>query len=159
VNTEVPRGENIMLKELLTKETITVEKDCESWEAAVERGGKLLENINAVEHTYTEAMKQSIRDNGPYIVIAPNIALLHARPEDGVKKVCMSLQVVNKGVNFGYEERDPVKLIFAFGALDSESHLKALQKLMDLLNNEALLEKCKNDKYPDEIISLLNNNF
>lgn len=148
-----------MLKELLTKKTITVEKECESWEKAVERGGELLENINAVDHTYTEAMKQSIRDNGPYIVIAPSIALLHARPEDGVKEVCMSLQIVNEGVHFGHEERDPVKLIFAFGALDSESHLSALQKLMELLNNESLLEKCKNAKYTEEVISLLNNNL
>lgn len=145
-----------MLKNLLTTETVAVENDCNSWEKAVERSGELLENINAIDHSYTEAMEKSIQDNGPYVVIAPNIALLHARPEDGVKRVCMSLQIINSGVRFGYENRDPVKLVFAFGAIDSQSHLSALQKLMELFNNESLLEQLKGVQYPNEAITLLN---
>lgn len=146
-----------MLTDLLTTETIIVENNCDSWEAAVERGGKLLENINATEHQYTEAMKKSIKENGPYVVIAPNIALLHARPEDGVKKVCMSLQIINSGVSFGHEGRDPVKLVFAFGAIDAQSHLSALQQLMELLNNEPLLDKLIGSVDSVEAVSLLNN--
>lgn len=146
-----------MLKELLTNETITVNEAFNSWEEAVEEGGKLLENIDGVKHEYTIAMKESIKENGPYIVIAPSIALLHARPEDGVKKVCMSLQVVHEGVEFGHPDRDPVKLIFAFGALDSKSHLTALQNLMELLNNESLLKKIKKAESTSEVTSLITN--
>lgn len=146
-----------MLKDLLTAETVVVEYNCESWERAVERGGELLENINAIDHSYTKAMKKSILDNGPYVVIAPHVALLHARPEDGVKEVCMSLQIIRSGVSFGYEKRDPVKLVFAFGAIDSQSHLSALQKLMELFNNEMLLDKLKNVQNTDAAVALLNN--
>ncbi|WP_182201528.1 PTS sugar transporter subunit IIA [Paraliobacillus salinarum] len=145
-----------MLKDLLTTKTVEVRTDCDSWQEAVERGGELLENINAISHHYTEAMKQSIVENGPYVVIAPHIALLHARPEDGVNEVCMSLQIINTGVHFGYEKRDPVKLVFAFGAIDSQSHLKALQQLMELFNNENLLEKLKNSETNSEAVKLLN---
>lgn len=144
-----------MLNELLTNETITVSETLNSWEEAVEKGGELLENVGGVNQEYTLAMKESIKENGPYIVIAPSIALLHARPEDGVKKVCMSLQVVHEGVKFGHPERDPVKLIFAFGALDSKSHLSALQNLMELLNNKNLLEKVKKAESSSEVTSLI----
>lgn len=148
-----------MLTDLLTTKTVIVETSCDSWEAAVERGGELLENIHATDHQYTEAMKRSIVENGPYVVIAPNIALLHARPEEGVKKVCMSLQIIHSGVRFGYEGRDPVKLVFAFGAIDSQSHLSALQQLMELFNNEPLLDKLKSSKDSSEAVSLLNNHL
>ena len=35
------------------------------------------------EPTYTEAMIDVVRDMGPYIVLAPGLAMPHARPEMG----------------------------------------------------------------------------
>lgn len=38
------------------------------------------------EKSYIDGMIDSVKEHGPYIVIAPNIALLHARTETGSKK-------------------------------------------------------------------------
>ena len=43
------------------------------------------------EPTYTEAMIDVVRDMGPYIVLAPGLAMPHARPEMGAKQVGTAL--------------------------------------------------------------------
>ena len=144
-----------MLGDLLTKQTISVIEDIDSWEDAVKEAGKLLQVAGTIEPSYTEAMLQSIYKHGPYIVIAPGIALLHARPEDGVKEVCMSLQIVKNGVKFGHKDRDPVDLVFAFGAMDTQSHLLALSQLMNLFNNESLLQKLRKSSTIEEALEVI----
>lgn len=145
-----------MLKNMLTKKTVIVEETCDTWQNAVLKGGELLKNTGSIEECYIAAMRESVEKNGPYMVIAPGIALLHARPQDGVNEACMSLQILKHGVPFGHEERDPVTLVFAFGAVDAESHLKALQQLMELFNDEELLTKLKHAQNVEEALSLLN---
>ncbi|MEK4023946.1 MULTISPECIES: PTS sugar transporter subunit IIA [unclassified Sporosarcina] len=145
-----------MLKNILTKETVVVEEACDTWQNAVQKGGILLKRTGAIEDGYITAMAESVEKNGPYMVIAPGIALLHARPEDGVNEACMSLQILKTGVPFGHEERDPVTLVFAFGAVDAQSHLQALQQLMELFNDEDRLTKLRNSQSVEEALILLN---
>ncbi|MFJ9462256.1 PTS sugar transporter subunit IIA [Viridibacillus arvi] len=147
---------DIMLKNMLTKETVVVEDTCDTWQNAVLKAGELLKNTGAIEESYITAMAESVEKNGPYMVIAPGIALLHARPEDGVNEACMSLQVLKNGVSFGHKERDPVTLAFAFGAVDAQLHLQALQQLMELFNDEDRLTKLKNCENVEEALVLLN---
>jgi mannitol operon transcriptional antiterminator len=144
-----------LLAELLTTQTVSVIDEIGTWEDAVKKAGDLLEEAGSIEASYTEAMLQSIFKHGPYIVIAPGIALLHARPEDGVKEVCMSLQVVRNGVKFGHKDRDPVDLVFAFGAMDTQSHLLALSQLMNLFNNQELLQELRKSNRVDEAIEVI----
>lgn len=145
-----------MLKDMLTKDTVVVEDTCDTWQDAVKTGGRLLKETGAIEESYVVAMAESVEKNGPYMVIAPGIALLHARPEDGVNEACMSLQILKQGVPFGHEKRDPVTLVFAFGAVDAQAHLMALQQLMELFNDEERLEKLKNSKSAEEALILIN---
>ena len=74
-------------------------------------------------------MIHTAEELGPYIVIAPGIAMPHSRPEDGVLKPCVALMTLSTPVNFGNEENDPVRLVFSFGAPDKEQHVEALREL------------------------------
>ncbi|MFG6128711.1 PTS sugar transporter subunit IIA, partial [Staphylococcus aureus] len=40
-----------------------------------------------IEQCYVEAMIESVNELGPYIVIAPEIAIAHARPNNNVHQV------------------------------------------------------------------------
>jgi mannitol operon transcriptional antiterminator len=86
-----------------------------------------------------EAMKTSLEVNGPYMVIVPGVAILHARPEDGVRRVCMSLVTLSEGIRFGHKDNDPVDIAIAFAAVDQHQHLQALSDLMRLLADETAL--------------------
>ncbi|MCM3040649.1 PTS sugar transporter subunit IIA [Paenibacillus motobuensis] len=144
-----------MLDDLLTKQTVLCHPDCSTWEDAVKTAGQLMEQTGAVDAEYTEAMMNGLRKHGPYMVVAPGVALLHARPQDGVKEVGMSLQIVPDGVAFGHPSRDPVRLVFAFGTTDSQSHLQALSRLMSLFNDEERLSALMKSSSVDEALTLL----
>ena len=89
------------------------------------------------EPGYIDAMVQAVRDMGPYMVLAPGIALAHARPEDGMLKVGMSIINLAEPVEFGNEANDPVSLVISFGGIDQESHVEMLRTLALFLMEES----------------------
>ncbi|MGD2166044.1 MAG: PTS sugar transporter subunit IIA [Anaerolineae bacterium] len=143
-----------MLSKLLTTETIRVGVELQDWEKVVEMTGKLLLNTGAIELSYINAMKETIEELGPYVVIAPGIALLHSRPEGGVNRVCMSLAILDPPVEFGHPDNDPVDLAFALGGVDESSHLDALRQLAESLSQEALVACLREAKSPEEAAAL-----
>ena len=144
-----------VLSKMLTEETISLGLKVRDWQAAVREAGSLLVKAGMVESRYIEAMIKMVEDIGPYIVIAPGVALPHARPEDGVKKACMSLVTLSPPVNFGNEYNDPVKLVVAFGSTDKTAHIEALTELARLLGDSSVLEGLKQASVPQEILQLI----
>ena len=136
-----------MLSEYLTKDLIKLQVKAADWEEAVRAGGQLLLNAGICEVRYVEAMVEAVRELGPYMVLAPGIALAHARPEDGVLKVGMSIINLETPVEFGSEANDPVYLVISFGGIDNQSHVAMLQELAVFLmeeDNQELLKKAMN---------------
>ncbi|OJF94696.1 BglG family transcription antiterminator [Alkalibacterium sp. 20] len=148
-------GENIMLKDLLIKETIELNIEAKDWKEAVKYGGKLLKNIGKIEDTYIEAMINTVEDLGPYIVIAPEIAMPHASSKDGVNEVGLSLITLKYPVEFGHPENDPVSIVICLAATDHKSHLNALKDLMGFLNDSQFIELLKSGTV-DEILKEIN---
>ncbi len=144
-----------MLKDLLTWNNIKVNVECLDWKEAIKLGTQMLIDSGCVEERYYDAIIDNFRDFGPYMVVAPGIVLSHARPENGVKKLSMSLLTLKNPVEFGSESNDPVKLVITLAALDNENHLKALSQLMELFMNSedmALIFKASNKEDVIEII-------
>jgi mannitol/fructose-specific phosphotransferase system IIA component (Ntr-type) len=111
------------------------------WELVVDRAGALLLAAGAVWPSYVEAMKDMIRLYGPYVVVAPGAALLHAGPDMGSKRLRFSLVVLREPVVFGHESNDPVGVALAFSAIDHATHVRAVGQAISLLaNGEALSE-------------------
>jgi len=119
----------MQLEELLTPKTIYLHVCQPDPIRLVHEAGRLLVECGGVEERYVDAMEQSLRTYGPYMVIVPGAALLHARPQDGVRRLCMSLLILDCPVAFGHPDNDPVSLIFAFGAVDRQKHVQALATL------------------------------
>lgn len=150
-------GEQLMLKDVLKKETIKTGVEVEDWEQAIRRAGELLLNIEGIKPSYIDKMVESVKKLGPYIVIAPGIALAHARPEDGVNFPCFSLITLKNPVNFGNPENDPVKLIIAIASVDHDTHLRALSELVEVIGDEEKYKTIINAKEEQEILNLLIN--
>ena len=60
------------------------------WKESVVSSGQLLLRDGCIDAGYIDKMIETCQELGPYIAIAPGIAILHARPEDGARKVCFS---------------------------------------------------------------------
>ena len=117
--------------------------------------GELLVKSGAIRHRYIEAMKEAIWLYGPYVVFAPGVALLHARPEDGLNRISLSLITLDPAVPFGHKFNDPVSVAIVLGAVDTHSHLKALAQLANLLSDPQKIEQIRAARSKVELIRIL----
>lgn len=130
-----------MIQDLLTDEKIQVHIEAKNWTDAIEKAAKPLLDSGSINEDYIAAMEESVRKFGAYIVIGPGIALAHARPEDGVSKLDVSVATLKQGINFGSKENDPVKVIFVLSAIDSYSHLNILKGIINLINQPGKIDE------------------
>lgn len=148
-----------VLKDVLKEENILLNVEVKDWQEAIDVGGNILLKNGYIEKEYINAMKDAVKTLGPYIVIAPGIAMPHARPEMGVKKVGMSLITLSKPVYFGNPENDPVKIVVCLCSTDSVTHLKALAQLMCFLDDKRVSELLQSGKANKELLIKFINDF
>ncbi len=140
------------LGQLLTPQTIRLRVSAADRSAVVAQAGALLVDSGGVEQRYVTAMKQALDTLGPYMVIVPGVALLHARPEDGAKRLCMSLLTLEPPVLFGNPDNDPVTVAFALAAADNESHIEALAQLAALMGDDKAMTAIRAATSVDEVL-------
>ena len=92
---------------------------------------------------------------GPYIVIAPKVAIPHARPEDGVKKLSMSFLKLSKAVPFSESKKHDIQIVIVLAAIDGETHLKALSQLTKMFSSPENLNKVLLARSSEEIYDLV----
>lgn len=146
-----------MALDILTKDKIKVQDQVPDWSQAITEAAQPLLEQDYIETGYIDAMIESVKEFGPYIVIAPEIAIAHARPEDNVNKVGLSLLKLNESINFA-EDSHYASLIFVLSATDNTSHLNVLQSLAGLLGNKEVVNQLLASKNSDEIIEIIKEN-
>lgn len=104
-------------------------------EHAIQLAGDLLVASGRVTPEYTTAMVEVLDSHGPYFVIAPGIALAHAKPAESVLATGLSLVTLAEPIVFGNDANDPVKLVFGLSAVDHDSHVQMLGELSTLLSD------------------------
>lgn len=124
-----------MLSELLTVESIALVEQQTDWESAIKQAALPLKKANKVTDDYIVAMINKVKDYGPFIDIGHGVALPHARPEDGVNELGMSLLKVKEPVFLNDDKTHPIHLFICLAAIDNETHLKALASLTKILSN------------------------
>ncbi|WP_077329177.1 BglG family transcription antiterminator [Virgibacillus siamensis] len=121
------------LAELIPPDRIVLKDSVSSWEEAIRTGAEPMLRTGRIEEDYVEAMVNDYNKES-YIVIAPNVAIPHAAPEDGVNEVSMSLLRLKHGVTFAKDYS--INLIFVIAAVDKQQHLQALMQLMKLVHDD-----------------------
>ncbi|MGK7379302.1 BglG family transcription antiterminator [Planococcus sp. 1R117A] len=149
-------AEKPVLGELLTLQTIQLQPSAASWQQAIQSAAQPLVESGTVEECYVKAMIESIEANGPYVVITPGVAIPHARPEQGVNSLSMSLLKLEEPVEFASDK--PVQLIIVLAASDSDSHLRALIQLTQLLNEPANIKRMLEISDKTELMEFIHEN-
>lgn len=122
-------------------------------EAIIESGKLLLKNGN-IKDEYIDSMINSYKKNGAYIVIAPRIAMPHAREKDGVINAGFSILTLKEPIKFGNEENDPVDVIIGLASGNSEEHIEIIQKITEIFSNKEKLEVIFKTTDKKEVIKL-----
>jgi mannitol/fructose-specific phosphotransferase system IIA component (Ntr-type) len=142
-----------VLDQLITEETVQLVDEVENWQDAIRIASKPLLQNGSIEPSYVDAMIRSIQETGPYVVITPKVAIPHARPEEGVNMLSMSLLRLKKSVLFG--ENKPVHLVIVLAATDDESHLRALAQLTELLSQEENIDQLIQSEEISDVMKLI----
>lgn len=141
-----------MIHSILTEDTVEVNVEVSDWEEAVRTAGNLLYKNGYVEACYVDSMVDIVKTVGPYIVLLKGVALAHARPSQGAKKIGLSLITLKTPVNFGNADNDPVSLVFALSAVDNSSHLELLGELSQIFGDEEGMEELAKASTKQELL-------
>lgn len=125
------------------------------WREAVAFAGDLLVASGRVTVDYTAQMIAAVEKFGPYIVIAPGIALAHARTGESVLGTGLALLVLATPVEFGNAANDPVRLVFALSAVDHDSHIEVMSQLASALTDPRIVNSLLNASEPGAIRRIL----
>ena len=144
-----------LLQDLLSEDNVSFRYPAETWEDVIRHGGQLMVDAGFIEPTYTEAMIDVVRDMGPYIVLAPGLAMPHARPEMGAKQVGTALVTLEKPIDFGSPENDPVSVAVFLCAPNKEEHIQLLTDIATLFEDEEFLDAAVNFESIEDVQAFL----
>lgn len=136
---------------IICREAILIDNDAATAEDAILAAGNALVASGACSEAYVEAMLANYREFGPYFVIAPGLAMPHARPEQGAKQAQLSFVRLRQPVVFGHAENDPVRLVLGLSATGQDEHIALIQQLVTLLGDESTWHLFLNSTDPDRI--------
>ncbi len=154
-----PKGEEVlMLSDLTNEKLVKLNISADNWEDAIRQSASVLVENNKASEEYIDAMIESTKESGPYIVITKHVALPHARPEAGAKEIAIGIATLKNPVEFGHKDNDPVKYVFCLSAVDNNSHIYAMSELAELLEMDEFYKILDNAKDAKEIINFIKEN-
>lgn len=147
------------LLDMVRENIIRLNIKAENWEDAVRFSYEPLLDGGFITQKYIDETVRIMNTVGPYVVITKHIALLHTKPESGTISCAMGIGVLEKPINFGSIEHDPIKYIFSLSAIDNHTHLCAMAELLELFNDDNFFLTLDNATNSSEIIKYIRNNI
>ena len=120
---------------LIENDSVLLNATATDWRGAIKLGTDMLIRSGSVEPRYHDAIINSIEKMGPYIVIAPQFAMPHARPEDGVNRTAFALVTLTTPVRFDGEE-ELVDVFVTLAGCSSDEHMEGLMEVTQVLDDE-----------------------
>jgi Phosphotransferase system mannitol/fructose-specific IIA domain (Ntr-type) len=122
-----------MLKEsLIENNSIKLNQTAANWEEAIKIGTDLLVASGAIEPRYYDNIVSNIKEMGPYIVLAPGLAMPHARPEEGVIRTAFGLTTLAQPVDFDGEQ---ISVLVTLAGSDSDIHMEGIMEITQIFDD------------------------
>ncbi|MDD2956205.1 MAG: PTS sugar transporter subunit IIA [Oscillospiraceae bacterium] len=122
---------------------------------AVRLCGSLLVSDQKAAPGYPAAMLDTMAELGPYAVMAPGVAVPHARPDKGGLAPAAALVFLKTPVPFE-SPNGPVKIIAGFCGADDDSHMAVLSAVVSLLSDRQRLDRAAQCATPEEAAAVIN---
>lgn len=124
------------------------------WRAAVRLAGATLARTGAAAPEYADEMIRMIDEHGPYVVIAPGLALAHARPGPEVRADGLAVVTLSTPVDFGHPYNDPVSVVIGLAA-GYATHLSVVAALANVFNDSDAVERLAAAASAEDVRSIL----
>lgn len=127
-----------------------------SFEAAVVGATQLLVSEGHVLQGYVNQVLDNLASLGPYFVVAPEIAIAHAKPSEQVLSPGVALLKLAEPVLSGSQLHDSVSLIFAIATPTVDAHLELMGSLAERLSEPETINNLLNASAESVIWEILN---
>jgi PTS system ascorbate-specific IIA component len=123
----------------LPAEAIALRVPVGDWRGAVRAAGAALTAAGIARPSYADEMIRMIEEHGPYVVIAPGLALAHARPGPEVLKDGIAVVTLETPIPFGHPYNDPVSVVLALAVDSPDAHVALVAELANLFNDSTAI--------------------
>lgn len=120
--------------EILKKERVEIIEEKYQWQEAIRMSGKKLVEVGSIEKRYLDCIISQLLYYGPFMFLTQGIILAHAKPEDGVKKMDVSMTIFKQPVYFS--EYYQAKIVITLAVEDQLKHLRILNDIMTIFENK-----------------------
>ncbi|KAB5608539.1 PTS sugar transporter subunit IIA [Bifidobacterium jacchi] len=139
----------------LPDEAFLLDVPASDWKDAIRLAGEGLVAGGFTTPAYTDQMIETVEKMGPYIVIAPGLALAHSRPSDAVLKTGLSWVRLSAPVEFGSKKNDPVSLVIGLAGRDENEHIGVMSAIAGALVNPKKTAELASAATPEAIRDIL----
>ncbi|MGI6501170.1 MAG: BglG family transcription antiterminator [Anaerostipes sp.] len=145
-------SEDVNITDLLSADYIQQNEKVRDWREAMRVVAQPLLDKQNVTTEYVNKVISQYNDESIYIIFGGKIAVPHGMPKFGVKKLGMSMLVLDKPVRFGGLD---VHVFIMLAPIDEKKHLKAMLQMTNLAADEKGIKKLVEAKSEKEIIDIL----
>lgn len=122
------------------------------WENAIREVSQPMLERKYIESRYISMMIELVQKYGPYIVVSSKIAIAHAQPNDGAKRLGLSLGIFSQGLTI---KDKTVYLLFVLSTTNQEEHLHLLNNILLIDQNNELVEQLLASEEPNSAVEIL----
>lgn len=139
----------------LKRSAVVLAAHADDWRAAVTLAGEALAAAGSAQPSYSAEMIRMIEEHGPYVVIAPGLALAHARPGPEVLSDGLSVVTLARAVEFGHPHNDPVRVVLGLAIVPGGDHLGAVAAVANVFNDSTAIEDLAAAGSVDEVLAIM----
>jgi len=150
---ELEENEQKGILDFLTPDKIIITDESFTWTDAVYFAGETLIRDGSILEKYLDAIISQTTYYGTYMFINNEIMLAHAKPQDGVNRLDLSLTIFKNPVYFA--ENRNAKIILMLSAEDNERHLGIMNDIWKMAQNEDSMNSLANAADSESVIKLL----
>ena len=132
------------VRDLVDPTAVQVGVSCMSWHEAIRLAACPLLRYGLIDKHYVDQMIAAVENYGPYMVLTPGVAYVHAGVDDGIKRNCIAVLVLNEPIDFGPSgESKRIRVVVVLGIRDKEqSELLNLASIFERGESIRAFERC-----------------
>lgn len=145
-----------MLREFVDNHHVKFAQRAKDWKDAIRMSCEVLEADGTVDAGYKEEIIDCIEKYGPYIIITSNVAMPHSQQNGNhVHKTAIAFMKLEEPVSFDPEDPEKdAQLFFTLASCNPDQHLDNMQRLVEILMNDDLLQALSKSTCPQDLLEI-----
>lgn len=123
------------------------------WERALYTTAAPLIERGSINEHYVECIIERLEEAGPYMFVTKDLILAHARPENGVKHLDLSIGIVSDGIYF--DDKKCARIIFLLVVEDQQKHMGILRDIRKSLAKPAQVDEIAEQENGQKVCEIL----